>query len=428
MPQHDELIPRRVRAAERPREAPINAGLTARTDASRQDNPGDRLRGNARASGERDLSSRRILVASSVPLAAPWNGADKNLARLLVLRDTRNQFIVQTSADEVWPTSHVTPRRSSRVSAMPTTRQKLSTLSYLVRNTLSSEIIHVVTSLASSTHLTGRLLRAWSTISARPIVHTVPSIGDLPLDAHSFFADATVVLSDYTRHRLLTHGVRNVVRVYPPLDATTIRPRRPPDDLAQELNLGPRAVLYPAHYGERSGIAETVVAFAEVASTLEDAVLVLACRTHPWQDAKVEELKVRALARDFGIEQQVRIVGNVPDMFALISACAVTALVPAQLASKMDLPLVVLESLTLQRPVIVTDKPPINEALLGGGLAVQFGDIPGLAAAIRSLLVDPEYRDELGRRGRTEVLARCDPSLIVEQYQRIYSQVLSGPV
>ena len=45
---------------------------------------------------------RRILMASSVPLAKPWNGADKNLANLLVRRDRHNHFVVHTSAKEPW--------------------------------------------------------------------------------------------------------------------------------------------------------------------------------------------------------------------------------------------------------------------------------------------------------------------------------------
>src|SRR6266540_2773817 len=34
----------------------------------------------------------RILMLSSIALAAPWNGADKNLARLIAQSDSNNEF------------------------------------------------------------------------------------------------------------------------------------------------------------------------------------------------------------------------------------------------------------------------------------------------------------------------------------------------
>jgi glycosyltransferase involved in cell wall biosynthesis len=375
--------------------------------------------------------TRRILMVSSVPLAEPWNGADKNFANLLVRWDPDTHFIVQTSLTEDWPPLRVTAVRSLRTLSMPTTGQKLRGLAYLLRHSGYADLIHVVASLYNPGPWMGPALRTWSAIRRRPLVHTIPSIGDVPLARRNFVGDATVVVSEHTHRRLKAHGIPNVFRVHPPLEVERLRPRQPtaPEALARELRLGDRAVLYPAHYGEKNGIREIIYAFARLRRSpeTEDAVLVLACRYHPWQDAEAEKRKVLKQAAEVGISNSIRVLDYVTDMPALISACALTALVPEKLSGKMDLPLVILESLALGRPVVVADRAPMSEALLGeGGYAVSYGDVPALASSLARLLGNPRLRRELADQGRAAVLEHCSPERVVGYYQRIYEQVLES--
>jgi glycosyltransferase involved in cell wall biosynthesis len=366
--------------------------------------------------------SYRILMVSTLPLAAPWNLADKNLAATLVRWDRQNRFIVHTSLGEPWPPPpHVTAIRSRWTGEKTTGGQKVLSFLHMLRNTPRADIIHVVSSLQIPTKWVGPLMRTWSTVGRTPIVHTAPSIGDFAIERRNFPGAITVVVSEYTRQRLLNHGISNVFRIYPPLDIDSFRPRTPPKQLAQTLDLGKRAVLYPAHYGDHSGIREMIQAFANLPLELADAVLVFACRAYPWQNPEVEAQKVQLLAQEAGISSRVRVVGTVSDMAALMSACAVTALVPRELASKMDVPYIFLEALALERPVIVSDQPPINEALVGdGGLAVRYGDIPALRQALIRLLSDAGYREQLAKRGYAAVREHCNPTHIVTQYQEFY--------
>ncbi len=284
----------------------------------------------------------RILMLSSIALAAPWNGADKNLARLIAQSDSNNQFIVQTGIDEAW-LPHVSAVRLPSTSPTPTNLEKLRGFSYLVRHTRDVDLVHVVASLR-----------------------------------------------------------------------------------AERLALGPRAVLYPAHYGPQSGISEIIRAFAQLPATLDDATLVLACRPRSGQNPAREAQNAMALAAAAGIAHRVRVIGNVSDMPALILACAVTALLPGKLASKMDLPLVVLETLALERPVIISNKPPMSEALFGGGFAVRHGDVPALAAALGQLLSDSNLRRKLAAEGCAAVLQQCHPARVVDRYQEVYQSAFEG--
>ncbi len=111
-------------------------------------------------------------------------------------------------------------------------------------------------------------------------------------------------------------------------------------------------------------------------------------------------------------------------MPALISSCVATVLVPLRLEGKMAIPLVLLESLALGRPIITGSEPPLQEALFDGGLSVKPGDVQAaLTAAMSRLLTDPVKREQLGNAGRITVRQRCAPEIAVKKYQQIYRRL-----
>jgi glycosyltransferase involved in cell wall biosynthesis len=374
-----------------------------------------------------DVPSHTILMASTVPLAAPWNGADKNLARTLILRDEFDRFIVQTRTGEPWPVGRVQPVMVRESGALPTTAQKARSLGFLLRWTHSSDVVHLVASMVDPPAGLGRALRVWGAVARRPIVHSLPSLGDRPVDSREFFGDATVVFSELTRDRLLHAGLSNVVRIDPPLDFEALAPREPAAEIRRRLDIEAGAILYPGHHGSGSGIPQMIEAVASLPRQFDETALVLACRAHAWQNRESEERAALRLAAAAGIGHRLRIVSEIQDMPALIEACSLTALVPETLTGKMDLPMVILESLFLGRAVVIGDYQPLREALFGGGIAVPYGDVHALRNSLARLLSDSDLRAHLGRQGHAEVIARCEPRRIVDRYREIYSECLSGP-
>jgi glycosyltransferase involved in cell wall biosynthesis len=369
------------------------------------------------------MKGHRVLLVSSVPLAAPWNGADKNLARLLAMHDQNNGYILQSDGNEPWSDDRIRVTRDRAASPLPGNWQKMKALLFLLRQTRHADLIHIVASIRHPNPLVGRFLRLWKRVTGRPLLHTALSVGDGAVQAGHFAGDTTVVVSEFDRERLVRAGVKAVERLFPPLDWRTLETKTSPANLSAQWQLGRRAILYPGHYGPHGGVQECIAAFARLPRSLDDAVLVLACRTYPGQDPAREGQRAVAQAERLGVAERVRIMGEVGDMAALITACAVTVLLPSRLEGKMAIPLVLLESLALGRPVITGSHPPLNEALFAGGLAVPPGDIPALAEALAQLLSDTNLRQQLGRTGRDAVRQACDPQKAVQQYQQIYARL-----
>ena len=370
-----------------------------------------------------DPTRMTVLVVGSLPLAAPWNGADKMLARTIVTADIARHYMVQTGPDDPWP-RHVDTMRVARPPVMPGTLARLDTVRLLSQATCRADLIHVVASRRRPSAAGARLLRLWARLAGAPIVHSLPALGSDSVAAAAPLGDVTVAFSQYTAGRLRAAGVRDVVSIFPPLQFDALRPGDPIDVVRRRYELGPRPILYPAHLDAASGIGEAILAMARLPESLSDATLVLPIRWRPGQDIRAAIEGLTAVARSAGVANRLRWITEVPDMPALITACLFTALVPRRLDGKMDLPLVLLESLALGRPILVADRPPINEALLGGGLAVPFGDRDALAAAFTALLTRPELRDGLADLGLRNVRERADPARAIDVYADVYAHVL----
>jgi len=87
---------------------------------------------------------------------------------------------------------------------------------------------------------------------------------------------------------------------------------------------------------------------------------------------------------------------------------------------KPGLLIVVLESFAHRRLVLVTDDPPICEALLWhAGCAVSYQNIAQHLEAIVGTVSKPERSSSLGRKGQHEIRAICAPKRAVDTDQRM---------
>ena len=124
-----------------------------------------------------------------------------------------------------------------------------------------------------------------------------------------------------------------------------------------------------------------------------------------------ERPTLEALARDLGVADAVTFEGAQPHSVCLeaIAASGLFAL-PCRTAANGDkdgIPVVLMEAMAAQRPVIAGDLPAIRELVEGGkeGLLVPPDDPAALAEALRRLVADPALRKALGLAGRFHIQA-----------------------
>lgn len=133
--------------------------------------------------------------------------------------------------------------------------------------------------------------------------------------------------------------------------------------------------------------------------------------------------ELRQLAASLGLESCVRFIGHRQDVARMLAAMDIlvhTSIAPEPFGR------VLIEGMAMARPVVASAAGGVPEIVLDGetGLLVKPGDVEGFAAAILSLLQDPERAAALGRAGRRRVEERFTLQHHARQVQEVYAAVL----
>jgi glycosyltransferase involved in cell wall biosynthesis len=128
-------------------------------------------------------------------------------------------------------------------------------------------------------------------------------------------------------------------------------------------------------------------------------------------------------ARALGIETRVRFLGVRRDVPALLAAADL--LVHPSLEEGFCNAL--LEAMAASRPVVATDVGGNREAVIDGetGLLVPPSDAARLAAAILTVLQQPDRGAAWGRAGRRRVVDRFQRSRMLPEYEALYDDLLA---
>jgi glycosyltransferase involved in cell wall biosynthesis len=134
-----------------------------------------------------------------------------------------------------------------------------------------------------------------------------------------------------------------------------------------------------------------------------------------------ERPKLEQLARDLGVGPRIRFLGSradVPDVLSLLDVFVLTSHNEAN-------PVSILEAMSCERPIVATDVGSVGETVRDGrtGRLVPAGDRAALAARITELLGDADFAQELGRRGREEVLRNWSLEQMVAGYESLISEI-----
>lgn len=363
----------------------------------------------------------RILFVSKA-VEPPWNDSSKNLVRdvasalvrheAVVMRRPGTEPLARTSRADVYVAG------SSFAPGLVDNARALARL-VVAREDLAHFFFapNPRSGLAAGTAVRARRL---------PTVHTICSAPAETTDlGMALFADVNVVLSAHTRDALIARGVSAArLRVVPPaLDPPEVRSREAQGDARVAFSLPSDApvVVYPGDLEFGRGASVTVDA---VAGLSRDVWLVIACRAKTPKAREAEEA-LRAHVARAGIAERTVFVGETRRIHDLLACADVVALPSDTLYAKMDYPLVLLEAMALERPVIVGAKTPAVELAERDAAIVSEVNADALRAVLARLLADTSMRRRHGGGGRSLVETRFSPGRVGAVYEALYDELLS---
>jgi ubiquinone/menaquinone biosynthesis C-methylase UbiE len=368
----------------------------------------------------------RVLVVTK-PFGPPWSDSSKNLAKEIVTNSSGADYVVLGADSYAPPSPQVRVERlfKSSGSYQPSLLQNFLTFLRLLKTDSDVDIYHF---FYAPGRLSSLALRILMRFKKQKTVHTICS---RPRNYETLrkllFADRIAVLSGEAREKMLQAGFADVDKISPCV-------RVPSEKEIAEMDLSPwegiregakAVLLYPGDY-EFSGGHDVLLACLPAVLREEPGVkVVFACRRKT-ERAKAIEEAVKQSVRDAGLERHVVFLNEVDNMLSLIRACDFTIFPAQSLYRKMDLPLTLLESLALERPLIVSDLAPLEELVTPDvGFVVRREDPQGLAERILELVRSPELRSLLGRKGRKKVEEEYSPRKAALQYEEIYRELVS---
>lgn len=132
--------------------------------------------------------------------------------------------------------------------------------------------------------------------------------------------------------------------------------------------------------------------------------------------------RVRLAARRHGVDDRVELTGPVDDVPALLRDHDALLFCSSQGADVT--PLVLMEALVEERPVVATDVGSVAEVLEEGacGTVVPAEDIGAMAAAVRDLIADPDRARAQTHRGAERVRLRYDRRTGLD---RLWAEIVS---
>jgi glycosyltransferase involved in cell wall biosynthesis len=199
-------------------------------------------------------------------------------------------------------------------------------------------------------------------------------------------AGAVVAVSGVLRNRLVGRGCdpSRVVVVHNGVGA---------DDACGSSDGSPGSgIVYVGNFKAWHGVGILVEAFARVAGSLGDNLLLV---------GKGDAGRIRARAEELGVDSRVRLVGQVDHGEATrLMRCSRMLVLPN--TADYGSPMKVFEYLASGRPTVLPDFPNIREIVGDGEHALLFepANVGALSSCLMKLASDPDLAATLGRRGR----------------------------
>lgn len=373
------------------------------------------------SSSDAQMNDERRVLLVSKPVHAPFHDGSQ-----VLVRDVANhleQFVpvVMGTGEREGFASHVVVERTygGRGSFAPNLVQNVRPLWRLV-NARDERVWHFV---FAPNRRSCSAIRALRRVTSRPTIQTIASpprsfddIDDL------LFGDEVVAQSEWTAGQVqrFSRSSRPVHVVRPPLAPVATPSAEQLAVVRQRLGLDTDQpiVVYPGDL-EFSGGAVRVADMVEPFVTLHPRVVVVfACRHKTPAAADVLRRLEQRLPRE-----QVRFAGELPSLPALLAASQVVVFPVEQLFAKVDIPIALLEAMSLGVPLIVPTEGPVAE--LTSAERVPLSDAEGWVRACSGLLSSRGRRESIQARQRVQLEAEFAAKVVAGRYEDLYQRVLA---
>jgi len=177
-------------------------------------------------------------------------------------------------------------------------------------------------------------------------------------------------------------------------------------------------IVFVGRLAKHKGIDYLIKALKLVKADLPDVLLVIVGNGN-------ERNNLENLSRKLHVDQNVMFVGDLPhDNIPLILSLATVLAHPSFYEG---IPTIVLEAMSMAKPVVVTNAGCMSEVVQNGqtGFVVEKGNISQLAHALLLVLSNSRLALHMGQKGRDLVKEKYSWEVVAKKHVEVYEEVLS---
>ena len=134
----------------------------------------------------------------------------------------------------------------------------------------------------------------------------------------------------------------------------------------------------------------------------------------------------KKLARQLGVESMMRFPGSRSDVIPLLRTLDCFLLTSRWEA----FPIVVLEAMASELPIVANKLPGVDEAVIDGfnGILCPVGDLEAMQVAVERIIKDRDIATQMGLNGRNRILKFFTRGKMIRELENVYTQVCNGRV
>jgi L-malate glycosyltransferase len=231
-------------------------------------------------------------------------------------------------------------------------------------------------------------------------------------------SDAVTAISQYLANETCRTFGNCAVEVIPNFINAEEYRRRANEELRSNLApAGEKLLIHVSNFRPVKRITDCIHTLARIRRERSDLpVRLVMCGDGP------ERLGAENLARDYGLNDDVLFVGQVPNIADYLSV-ADLLLLPSETES---FGLAALEAMACEVPVIATRTGGLPEVVLHGetGYLVDLGDTKTMADCAIAIISNDRKRRQMGERGRAWAVERFNTDRIIPQYEKLYERII----
>ncbi|MFA5776842.1 MAG: glycosyltransferase family 4 protein [Parcubacteria group bacterium] len=368
---------------------------------------------------------KKILLVTR-PICPPWDEASKNFAYYLAknIKNIEVHILTNGILPDL-PQSII--QENIYDSSSFGLSQKMKLIKFLRKNRGTFDIVHY---LFTPTKLNSFLIKTFAKLTKGKTIQTIATLReDLYSDEDLkkiLFADLITTYSDYSKNELERLGFGSTKRIYPGIDIDLFYPAPKSLELLKKFGFASDdfVINFTGEYTRLGAIDDVINSFIEISKKIPNAKLSLAVRIKNGNDAQKKN-EVAATLKNNNIFNRVSFqYDGSYEMQDIFNLCDVSIFPVQNMKGKFDVPLAIIEAMSCEKPVIISDLPILREfANDQNSVTIEAGKAKQLSEKILDVY---EYKDryvEIGKNARKYVVENFDIKKVAEKYQEIYKNL-----